>query len=173
MWTVEYVCRKYCKKALQRKSRLHFPMADTKQPSSYLGDYFAEECADVKDSYAGADAHKYFFDPTYTLFIAIAIVSLRMWLRRCLIALTLIFEGVVFNNLTAAAESLKLAIHAAAKRSPTVQAGLLLSLNRNVIGMPDIPSFGALVRAFQRRDKDHGGAVSDQVPGDEEAANKR
>ena len=148
-------------------------MADTEQPSSYLGDYLARECVDVTDSYAGADANKYFFDPTYTLFIAIAIVSLRMWLRRCLIALTLLFEGVVFNNLTAAAESLKLAIHAAAKRSPTVQAGLLFSLNSNDNGMPEIPSFGALVCAFQRRNEDHGGAVSDQVPGDEEAANKR
>ena len=143
-------------------------MADTKQLSSYLGDYLAQECDDVTNSYyVGADANKYFFDPTYTLFIAIAIVSMRMWLRRCLIALTLLFERVVFHNLTAAAaESLKLAIHAAAKRSPTVQAGLLLSLNSNKIGMPEIPSFGALVRAFQRRDQDHGGAVSDQEAGD-------
>ena len=149
-------------------------MADTEQPSSYLGDYLARECDDVKNSYAGAGAHEYYFDPTYTLFIAIAIVSLRMWLRRCLIALTLLFERVVFHNLTAAAaESLKLAIHAAAKRSPTVQAGLLFSLNSNDNGMPEIPSFGALVCAFQRRNEDHGGAVSDQVPGDEEAANKR
>ena len=96
-----------------------------------------------------------------------------MWLRRLLIALVLLFEGAVFSNETAAAESLKLAIYAAAKRSPIVQAGLLLSLNSNKIGMPEVPSFGALVRAFQRRSKDCDGATPDQGGGDEEAANKR
>jgi hypothetical protein len=119
---------------------------------SYLGDYLSSECS-VPNAFTGPDAFKNYFDPMNTLFIAVVVVSLHMWSRRLLNALSALLEGSIFKNADAIAGLVKLSIRAAAKQPIHVQEALQSTLRSTgkASTMPKTPSFGALVLHLDAR----------------------
>ena len=121
---------------------------------SYLGDYFANECSSYSSNVFVTHASSYYFVPSMTLFVAIMVVSVHMWLRRCAKFVSLYFEGNMFKNMPYAELVVKRAIVFAAKQPAHLQAALLVTANEAglKIDMPKISSFGLIARAFSNQD---------------------
>ena len=112
-----------------------------------IGETLAAECLTSNKFLDNADDH--FFQPMWTLFIAVAVVSAYMWARRALKCTQLFAEGV----LMAEAKVLERVLQNAAKL-PLANQFALKKLLEDKLGakcnMPKMPNFEALIEALAR-----------------------
>ena len=123
-----------------------------------IGQALAAECRTSNAFLDNADDH--FFQPMWTLFIAIAVVSAYMWARRALKSAQLFAEGVLMVE----AKVVERVLQNAAKLPLANQFALKKALEDfgSNFKMPEVPNFVALAR-LKSKSRD-----SEDVQGDVE-----